>query len=313
MVLLKNDNNVKKSNLFIVGAAKAGTTSLYYYLKRHPEVFMSSVKEPNFFSKDLEFDAFVNGYSRPLKLDFIHLAYVRNFDDYMELFRDVEKEPMIGESDTSYLYSKKEAEEIYKFNPNAKIIILLRDPIERAFSHYLMNLKIGISKNPDFISEFYEDLKKTRKGWGISHFYLELGLYYEQVKRYTDIFPKKNLKIVLFEDFKNNSEFCFFDILQFLGFSTDFVPDKKYNQREVPKNPALNKRLRIVGDKIKKTFPCPLKKLLKKGYYRIFFKSEKPKLDPEFRKNLIRFFKSNIEDLENLLGLDLDCWRSSNE
>ena len=147
---------VKKPNFFLVGAAKSGTTTLSKMLEAHPEVYLSPIKEPNYFSKDILPEKFEPVYrkntffadktyfsQKPLKK--VHLSFVREEKEYMALFEDAGNEKAIGECSTSYLYSSEAAEEIRKFQPDAKIIVILRNPVTRAFSHYLMGLRFGYS------------------------------------------------------------------------------------------------------------------------------------------------------------------------
>ena len=120
-------------SFFIVGAPKAGTTSLYHYLEEHPEVYMSPIKETNFFSskqmqeQELYYDA----------------TPIQSKNQYLELFKDVSQEKQVGEASVSYLYYTGVAKKILEFNPKAKIVIMLRNPVERAFSHYLMDKRLG--------------------------------------------------------------------------------------------------------------------------------------------------------------------------
>jgi len=164
----------KLPNFFIVGAAKAGTTSLYNYLKQHPDIYMSPIKEPNYFAKDIDINLFRKDYkktalidtqkyfSKP-KLEELHLAFITELEDYIKLFQKVSNEKVIGETSVSYLYSKVAAKEIKKLVPDAKIVIILRDPIERAYSHYLMNLKEGLITERNFIKEILVDYNKSYK------------------------------------------------------------------------------------------------------------------------------------------------------
>ena len=151
--------NKIKPNLFIVGAAKAGTSALHAILSEHPNIFMSPVKEPNYFSSDLLVDNFNSEQKKKFKNEKIqflnngavrpcHQLYVRNKTDYLRLFKDADsKVKYCGEASVSYLFSKIAAQKIKEFNPVSKIIIILRNPVERAFSHFLMDLKIGRSKS----------------------------------------------------------------------------------------------------------------------------------------------------------------------
>ena len=163
-------------NFIIAGAPKAGTTSLYHYLSEHPEVFMSDPKEVNFFSKE-EIDA------QGLYYDIFKAG---NISEYKKLFINANGKKAVGEASVSYLYYQEVPQKIKRIIPDAKIIIALRSPVERAFSHYLMDLRLG------YIELSFEDVVYKR----VEHKYLnlyyqqyvELGFYFEQVRRYIKCF-----------------------------------------------------------------------------------------------------------------------------
>jgi hypothetical protein len=313
-----------KPNFFIVGAAKSGTTSLYHFLDEHPDVYMSPIKEPHFFSKDIKCEEFREDYKQKTiinldeyfsrkELEKKHIAYIENYDDYLKLFRDVKHEKRIGEISNGYLYSQVAAQEIYNSNPTAKIIIILRNPVERAFSHWLMGLKIGLAKNKDFFKEVLNDYNSLNKGWGISHTYIELGLYYEQVKRYFDIFPEENIKIFLFEELKNKPLTLMNDLYEFLDLPIceSINSNKKYNETILPKNRIFevfihNKTLKYFASLIfNKSVKNELKKLL-------YSKEAKPKLSDIERLNLIPYFIEDVQKLERLINKDLSHWYNVN-
>ena len=200
--------NKAKPNFFIVGAAKSGTTSLYAYLNQHPEVYMSPIKEPNYFSTDidleairpqvkeriklLDIDSFING---PMDTK-IHRAFITKEDQYLALFRNVKNEKAIGDASASYLYSKVAAQNIYKFNSEAKIIIVLRHPVQRMYSHYLMDRRMAVT-TLEFEKALLEDRNNPSQSWGSKSLYYELSEYFEQVERYYDLFSSKQILILL--------------------------------------------------------------------------------------------------------------------
>ena len=188
----------------VVGANKGGTTSIYHYLKQHKQVYLSPVKEPHFFSKDIDvnlfkrefaqnklqdIDKYVNG---EMKEEF-HAAFIRDVEQYKKLFSKVQDQKAVGELSTSYLFSEVAAKEIKALIPDCKIIICLRNPFDRAYSHYRMNLWTGNSNEFDFYKALVEDYDYKPKVWGNAHLYTEIGLYYQQVKRYLDLFGKDNV------------------------------------------------------------------------------------------------------------------------
>jgi len=312
----------KYPNFFIVGVAKAGTTSLYHYLRQHPEVYMSPIKEPHYFAKDIDINSFREDYKKNVinikdylskpSLEERHIAFVRNLDDYLQLFRDVKDEKAIGEISNGYLYSTVAAKEIYAFNPHAKIIIILRNPFERAYSHYIMNLRLGFTKETNFVKEVINDYNKSQKGWGISHLYIELGLYYEQVKRYLETFPKQNVKIILFDDLKKNIEKTVREIFKFLSVNAnvniDFNKKANVGVYLVPKSEKLNKTILNIGRPLKFLLPDYTRKQMMNVYKKLFMKDGKPKLTVEHRKVLLPFFIEDIERTQRLINRDLSMW-----
>jgi len=152
---------MKYPSFFVVGAAKAGTSSLYFYLKQHPEIYMSPIKETFYFCTDIREKNFktpfkiknnwdIHSYLNQSKLEEKHLAYIEEWEDYIQLFREANNENAIGEVCNGYLYSKVTAGNIISKIPNGKIIMILRNPIERAFSHFLMDLRDGRQNNRNF-------------------------------------------------------------------------------------------------------------------------------------------------------------------
>ena len=185
-----------KVDFFIVGAPKAGTTSLYHYLNEHPKISMSSVKEPNYFSHE--------------ELENQKLYYksnkINSLDSYHNLFPTRDANLIYGEASVSYLFYKNVAEKIKTYNRMQKIIILLRNPIERAFSHYLMDARLGlISKSFESVVDGFETTSKNKLYY---QQYIELGKYYNQILNYKRLFNDKNILIIDYEDFKNKTSLC---------------------------------------------------------------------------------------------------------
>jgi hypothetical protein len=260
-------------NFFIVGSAKAGTTSLYHYLRQHPDVFMSPVKEPHYFSQVAP--------DPELRFIYAHKS-VRDEASYQKLFRGANQEKAIGEASTSYLWDEKTPARIKAAVPAAKIIIMLREPAARAHSHYLNDVREGIEKRP-FLQALEEDYARARKGWGISHLYVELGLYAEQVRRYRASFSEKNVLVLFFEEFSADTELILRRVWDFLKLE---APRCGHDEYQVTHNAYAAPRsivaqailgtpvLRAMG----RLLPNPLRRL---GRDRILLRREKkPALDP---------------------------------
>ena len=308
-------------NFFVVGAAKAGTTSIHYYLDQHPEIYMSPIKEPHYFSKDIRCKNFtqhdyikscldIEKYLSNKVLEKKHIAFIENEIDYLALFRDVNQEVRIGEISNGYLFSKVAAKEIFEFNPNAKIIIVLREPIERAFSHWIMDLRGRNVCRKSFLDAIKEDQSTEDKGWGVTHLYVELGQYYAQVKRYLDVFPRNQVLIMTYDDFKINSETFYNQLFSFLEVSPKKVEgNKKINVAGIPKFPLINNiikksRINIITNKI---LPSNKKEKIK---LMLTNNDNLPSLTLDDRKETKYYFKNDIKLLEKIIDKDLSKWLS---
>tara|TARA_B110000090_G_scaffold14173_1_gene14158 strand:- start:17 stop:883 length:867 start_codon:yes stop_codon:yes gene_type:complete len=285
-----------KVDFFIVGAPKSGTTSLYHYLSEHPQVEMSSQKEPDYFSdKAIHEQGMYYAKNR-----------VDTLDKYESLF--VQKESVVyGEASVSYLFYENVAEDIKKYNPNAKIIIMLRDPIERAFSHYLMDYRLGL------ISDSFENvLAKISKHKNAHLFYqqyIEVSKYAKQIQRYLDFFKKENILFIDYEDFKKNVSKTVDQVYNFLNISTEFVADinTKHNTFIMPKNKIIRLIYSFVFLRKILTFLFPV--YLVKNIRVLLFKSDKkPELLKETRSQLRIIFNDDIKKLEEVLSKDYSKW-----
>jgi len=279
-------------NFFIVGAPKAGTTSLYKYLKTVPEICMSATKEPNYFSVNCA------PTDHPL------LRPIRNKNEYLSLFKNVKGQKIIGDASPLYLADPDAPNLIHQVSPNSKILISLRDPIERAYSHHLMHQSRGL-----ITTSFHEQIKKEVDcGGDISNVFLILkfSFYFEDIKRFLKKFKQNQVKIVLFEEFKKNPKDVINEIFQFLKINRSVHDFKEqiHNpfQTEVPKGRISkyileNKRMKEIASKV---LPYDDQKFLKK---KILMKisTEKPQMLDEDRKFLIDFYCKDVAKMEFLL------------
>ena len=285
-----------KVDFFIVGAPKAGTTSLYHYLSEHPQVEMSSQKEPDYFSdKAIHQQGMYYGKNR-----------VNTLDKYESLF--VQKEGVVyGEGSVSYLFYDNVAEDIKKYNPNAKIIIMLRNPIERAFSHYLMDYRLGL------VSDSFENIITKKSKHKNAHLfyqqYIEVSKYANQIQRYLDFFEKENILFIDYEDLKNNVSKTVDQVYDFLNISTEFAADinTKYNTFTMPKNKGIRFIYSFVFLRKILTFFLPI--YLVKNIRAFLFKADKkPELLKETRSQLSIIFNNDIKKLDEVLGKNYSKW-----
>ena len=288
-----------RANLFIVGAARCGTTSLYEYLDRHPDIFMSSVKEPHFFAENVE-NLNQELYKPPEKDKKYHTKIIRDKCVYASLFEEGAQFKIRGEASPSYLWEKNAAKKIYNYNNKSKIIIILRDPVKRSISQYQMDYSLGLQKNICFLQEIQSEFKKEKKIWGLDRLYLDLGFYYQQVSRYYEVFPSSQILIINFESLKSKPRETLTSVFKFLEVSENYVDKinfcKVHNNVSYPryliigklkKNKLLKRFLNLLGDK--KDF---LKLMTyKKGY------NQKIIIDKEAHNFLKKIYKEDLEKL----------------
>lgn len=290
-------------NFLVIGAAKAGTTALYYYLKQHPQIYMSPEKEPKFFA--LEGDKL--DFRGPGDRENINKSAITDIETYRQLFKGVTNEIAIGEASPLYLYSPKAAERIKKYIPHAKLIAILRNPIERAYSGYIMHVREGRETAKDFAEALQEEETRILNNWGWGH-YVNVGFYHTQLKRYLDLFDREQIRVYLYEDLKTNPISLVQDIFRFLGVDDTFLPDTslKYNVAGVPKNDALKaliKNLNPVKPAMNFLLPDKLR-----HYVRSKIFEKPPLLSPDIHQNLIEVYREDILNLQNFLQRDLSQW-----
>ena len=228
---------MRKPNLFIAEAQRSGTTSLYNYLKLHPQIFLTVPKEPHHFSTDLykESIIFAKQQGKSIRRVNNYFKYIDE-ESYFSLFNNSNRERVIGEVSADYLYANASAKIIYQFNPDAKIIIIFRNLIEQIFSWYFY-LKRHFNC---FRESFAETLKKERKKGRLSYpicfrrpsslHYSDIGNHSKQIERYLNYFLPSQIKIILFTNLKNNLQSTYLSIITFLEFKKfDSVEFNKYN------------------------------------------------------------------------------------
>ncbi|AWW30605.1 hypothetical protein DN752_10990 [Echinicola strongylocentroti] len=291
---------MNKANLFVVGAAKCGTTSLHEYLNHHPEIWMSDVKEPHYFSGvgTLLHD---NTSEKARK----HTTLIKEEGAYHALFKDGQSHLYRGESSPSYLWDPSAAKKIAEYNPQSKIIILLRDPVKRAFSHFQMGIQAGFQKRMPFYEALQRDysLPDHEKGWNKSHLYVELGFYYDQVMRYYNVLPTEQIKLIKFEDFVKDIHTGMEDLYKFLKVSPhsfqQLDKEGQHNQAISPKYPIVD----ILKDnkftqKLLSMMPQTLKNHMKSYTHKEGYREDLI-LDEKSVVFLNECYKENLAALEN--------------
>ena len=309
-------------NFFVVGAPKAGTTSLYRYLKQHPQIYMSPVKEPSYFASEVRVENLCESFKRHVRLQSAHLReyigdgrprdpygwLVLNWHDYKSLFNRVKEEKAIGEATVSYLWSATAAGNIHSRIPEAKIVMILRDPAERAFSHYMHQLAEGLTR-----STFREHIEQAERGNSgeidALHPFLELGLYCEQVKRYLDLFPRENIRIYWYEDEWREPKRLLADLFRFLNVDPAFAPDTSQRalERRAPRLIPMVYLLKKydLWEPARRIIPAGLRPGIRSAVFR---RRASLVMDAKDREYLVGYYRDDVRKLESLLNRDLEAW-----
>jgi sulfotransferase family protein len=286
-------------NFLIIGAMKSGTTALYYYLEQHPEIYMSPVKEPNFFSSQEQENA---------------ADAVTHIEAYQHLFRGVSGERAIGEASPSYLYEPGATAEIRRYVPEAKLIAILRNPIDRAYSHFLHMVRSGTEPLDDFAQALREEEEGIHKE-RIFQDYIGRGLYYNQLKRYFGTFRREQVRVYLYEDLNGAPISTVQNAFRFLKVDDSFVPDVslRRNVSGHPRYETLDRLLRNqsrIKHAAKIYLPARLRWRLSKAFDDLKTRNliEPPPVQSEVRRQLIRVYREDILNVQELIHRDLSGW-----
>jgi hypothetical protein len=292
-------------NFLIIGAAKAGTTSLYAYLNQHPQVFLSTPKEPRFFA--LEGQA--PNYGGPTQL--INERSITQLADYEALFADAGDAIALGEASTIYLSDPRACDRIVQTIPEVKLIAILRDPASRAYSSYLHLVRDG-QETLEFGAALAAEAERIQENWPPLWHYRQRGYYAAQLKPYFERFRPEQIRIYLYEDLVADAEAIATDCFEFLGVDSSFKPNvsERMNISGVPKYRWLS-RLLSQDNPIKTGLKAILPKTLRKNLYRQAKRQnlgEKTTLSPELRQQLVAEYRDDILALQDVISRDLSRW-----
>ncbi|MDJ1178844.1 sulfotransferase [Roseofilum sp. BLCC_M91] len=296
-------------NFLLIGAAKSGTSSVHNYLNQHPEIYMSKNKEPNFFAYEGWQPDFCGSGDAESTTNVKTIPYLK---EYQALFEEVTEEKAIGESSTFYLYIPETAERIKHYIPDAKLIAILRHPVDRAYSFYSHLRRDGRETLKDFSKALKEEENRRKNHWSPVWRYQDFGFYGLQLQRYFDRFDRQQIKVYLYEDLQSDAKTMLKEIFQFLEVDDTFTPNLKlrYNKSEVPKNKLFHNFIsnkNVVKRIIRPLIPAKIRQPMAAKAYRKNLGRLKP-LSPELRQELIPIFREDILKLQDLIGRDLSHW-----
>lgn len=295
----------------VIGAAKSGTSSLYVYFTQHPQIYMSPYKEPRFFAFEGE------------KLDFrgppgtkleINEATVTDLQSYQRLFAAAPPGAQRGEASVHYLSEQKAPHRIKRYVPDIKLIAILRDPVERAYSSYLHVRRENREPEADFSRALDLEATRIEQNWPLLYRYVDGGRYTDQLKRYFELFDQSQIRIYLFEDLRAKPLTMVQDCFDFLGVDPTYVPDvhTPYNASGVPRSATLDTVLR--GPDSMRRLRRKLRPFLAGGWLHSAYAKlkarnfDKPTMPEEARERLRETFQPEILRLQDLIGRDLSAW-----
>ena len=298
-------------NAFIVGAAKSGTTTLYYLLDQHPGVCTPAVKEPNYFSNIANSSDLVKPGSGPGDDSTV---WTRSQRSYHGLYRPKESHKLKLDASVSYLYSSTAAAQIADYDPESRIIIVLRNPVERAFSHYKHLLRDG-RESASFEEALRREEHRISQGWEFSWHLTGMGRYGEQIQRYFDHFSPKQIHIVTLEDIKEDISGVIHEITTFLGLES-FEYDLQQQERNasgVARSWLLSRIVNwILGYKaiINKIIPPNVSHKALQLFRAVNIRKSNLKISEKLRGELQDLFDEEIQKTEQLIGRNLNAWRN---
>ena len=293
-------------NFLIIGAARAGTTLLYRIMKQHPDVFLSEPKELRFFAKEGAPD-FRGPGDRG-----VNNGWVTSWDDYQSYFAAVNGETAIGEASPFYLCSEEAPQRIRNFLPDAKLIIVLRDPVSRAYSSFMYLRRSGREPLTDFSAALEAEDERCKDNWEYLWRYRALGCYSDQVERYFKLFPREQIWIGLYDDLDEDPVGFTRSVFRHIGVDDSFEPkvDARINASGVPRslflqrtidrqNPIRSFARMLVPEKYRKS----IRVALTDGNLR------RPEAPGAAEQELRAYFRPEVERLEALIERDLSAWK----
>ncbi|MCB2096308.1 MAG: sulfotransferase [Parvularculaceae bacterium] len=289
----------------IFGASRSGTTGLYTYLRQHPDVFMSPLKETNFFA----YEGRAMDCAGP-GADYVNNSVTR-FEDYAALFSKAGEAKARGEASPLYLYEKGTAERIRRRLPDVKLIAILRNPVDQAYSHYLYARRQMLEPHADFSAALDAEQERVEARWQPMFHYARFPRYAEQLKPYFDAFPRENIRIYLYEDLESDPARLLKDLFAFIGVDENFAPDIDYrpNAGGVPKNAALqdlvmkpNAASKILGA----VLPFEVRRRIRDAISN--WNVKRDECPPAARARLRAALGDDIAALGPMIGRDLSAW-----
>ena len=272
----------------MVGAPKTGTSSFYNYMSQHPDIFVPAVKELHYFAYPEVADTY---YDAP---------FVTSESEYLAMFDDRRNEKAAGDLSPSYLLYPQAAERIRIFQQEARIVISLRNPVKRAISHYLMDVRLGCQDRP--LAEFLERTEDNRLFY---REYIEIGMYSKQIQVYLEKFGPENVLILLYDDLVRDPRACIAEVFKHLSVDEHHTVDMKlHNAFSMPRSGFVRT---LFQSGLAKQMGSQLPDGLKRAVKSVTHSRNRPDQssdDPQ----LAKIFQEDIGRVSEIIGRDLSSW-----
>jgi hypothetical protein len=308
---------INKVNLFLIGAMRAGSNTLYQFLSQHPEIYMSKIKEPEFFVSELYRIKSINNeiFDENVRKRIENknkTGKFRTFDKYEQLFSKKTNEKYAGEA-SHYIHHPGTAGIIYNYNPDSRIVVSLRNPIDRIYSEYMLYLRDSRIKNS------FNDFIKTGIAWNIekgkwdisSDSRLSKGFYSKLLKPWFDIFGEEKIMVILFDELVQNPTKVCKELYAWLKIDKEFIPKKIHAQRSGKPRSVLAYRIfqqeYCLKNYLKKKLPREIRVQLH-DYLNIFL-LRRNNMDENSKLFLKEIYCDEINNLERMIDKDLNSWK----
>ncbi|MDZ4701670.1 MAG: sulfotransferase [Rhodothermales bacterium] len=298
---------IRTPDFLILGAAKAGTTALHHYLGQHPDVFFPRLRETNFFA----LEGGSARFSGPGDDAAVNRKAVTTWDAYTALFADAGVVRQAGECSPLYLYDPSAPERIARRLPGVKLIVLLRNPADRAYAAYLHLVRDGREPATSFEEGLAREAERIAAGWEHLWHYRAMGFYGEQLERYYRLFSPEQLLVLRYEAFQRDPVALVAEVSRFLGIDAEFEPDvsRRPNRSGIPKITWLYRLLagpsplRRLG---RAMVPLALRGRLQTGLQQMML--DRPPMPAEVRAELLAGYRADADRLMERIGLDVSDW-----
>lgn len=299
-------------SFFLLGAAKAGTSAFFDLLARQPGIFVPAVKEPNYFALGERPPEF-NG---PGDASGINRRSIWRRQEYEALFQGAAPGQIAGEASVIYLGSPTAAAAIGSKVPEAQLLAILRDPVERAYSAFRHLRRDGREEHEDFRRALAAEGERVAAGWEPIWHYARLGRYAEQMESWLGHFPRSQLLVIRYERFRDDPRSVLLEACRFLDVEAESFDDlgRTWNVSGIPRSRRLQRLL--IGDNPIKRLARPLvpDRMRSRIWRAVMRRNTRPtpaRLPADLEAELRDRFRPQVERLEELLGWDLRSWKTA--